>query len=65
MTHRNETMTALAVYAAIILVVAWGWILNILALVDLGMDNLVTIEGILRVGGVFVAPVGAVLGFFV
>lgn len=41
-----------------------GWIANIVKLIHLvGLEQLVTGMGIARVVGVFVAPLGSVLGF--
>lgn len=42
----------------------WGWILNIVELIN--MDFMAHIGlGITRVIGIFMAPLGAILGFFV
>jgi hypothetical protein len=42
---------------------AWGWIMNIGTLLS-GGDTMMTWELALRIGGVFMAPIGAVLGYF-
>jgi hypothetical protein len=60
-----------AVIAAIGMLVAWimlvvtiliGWIMNIADLAN--MSDIVTGEGILRIVGIFVFPVGAFMGWF-
>lgn len=38
-----------------------GWVLNIVALV--GMETVLSGLGVLRIIGIFLAPIGAVLGF--
>ena len=47
----------------IIVAGAWGWGTNIMTLLH-GGDTMGTWELVLRIGGVFMAPVGAVLGYF-
>ncbi|CUA90975.1 hypothetical protein Ga0061061_11727 [Chelatococcus sambhunathii] len=56
-----------------VLVLAWlvivltalvGWVMNIIALVGM-LDGAVTALFIARIVGVFIAPLGAVLGLFV
>lgn len=49
-------------YIAIVSVMAWGWIANIVKLVGI-VDHGVTTMFIVRVVGIFVAPVGVILGF--
>ncbi len=51
-------ITLLAVSAA-------GWVMNITALVRLGMDQALTVEGVLRILGIPIAPIGIVMGWFV
>lgn len=51
------------VWLAIIIAGGYGWIMNIVSLA--GMDAVLsTGMGILRIVGIFVAPLGAVLGYF-
>lgn len=50
---------------AIILIVGVGWVLNIIDLVALGFDQFLTIEAVLRIIGIPLAPLGAVMGYFV
>lgn len=38
-----------------------GWVLNIVAI--LGMSDILTGEGALRIVGIFIPPLGAVMGF--
>jgi hypothetical protein len=49
-------------YVGLPVLVVWGWILNILDL--LHMHEVLSGLGILRVVGIFLPPLGAVLGFF-
>lgn len=48
----------------IVLLVGIGWVMNILDLVGMELD-VVTIELILRVIGIVVVPLGAIMGYFV
>ena len=50
-------------YIALIVLMLWGWVLNIIALVGM-VDGGVTTMFILRVAGVFIAPLGGILGWF-
>lgn len=52
----------LLVWLAIVLIGGGGWVANIVKLADMGLDH---ISGMLvvRVAGIFVPPLGAVLGF--
>jgi hypothetical protein len=59
--QRGYTTTLVLVYLAILLVGGWGWVSNIVKLV--GMDAIMTGMGITRIVGIFVAPLGAVMGF--
>lgn len=43
-------------------VTAWGWILNIIALAH--MTTILTGEGAVRIAGIFLPPLGAVMGWF-
>ena len=42
--------------------IVWGWVLNIIHLVN--MDMVLTGEGIVRIIGVFMVPLGTIMGFF-
>ena len=46
----------------IVIIVMWGWIWNIVKIVDSNFDPITGLI-ILRCIGVFIAPLGAVLGF--
>ena len=50
------------VYLATIIIIMYGWLLNIYEIFL--MTSVTTGEGILRVLGIFMAPLGAVLGYF-
>ncbi len=52
---------ALFIWAAIVLAGCYGWVNNIITL--FGMSDVWTGEGILRVAGIFAAPLGAILGY--
>lgn len=61
----SRDQTPLAVYLGLIfLYVAMtvGWIMNIVTIWN-SMDNEVTAKFIIRVVGIFVFPIGAVLGY--
>lgn len=51
----------LIVWAAIVLAGLYGWVNNIITL--FGMSDVWTGEGVLRVAGIFAAPLGAILGY--
>ena len=51
----------LLIVAALVLGFAIGWTLNIVAIVN--MDSVFSGMGIVRVIGIFIAPLGAVLGY--
>lgn len=53
---------AILVWCVIMLTGVYGWVNNIITL--FGMSDVWTGEGILRVAGIFAAPLGAILGFF-
>ncbi len=63
MAYRDEPglayyLTILAIWA----VMGAGWILNIMSLWH-SMDNPVTAKMIVRIAGIFVFPLGAILGY--
>ena len=67
MTYRSRlgtraVWTVTAVWVSVICLVLWGWVLNLLALLDMGGDitGLMVARGI----GVAIPPLGALLGFF-
>lgn len=62
-------MRAFGTFGVLALVAVWaaavvGWILNIVAVVHMLGDVSVTPMFIARIVGVFLAPIGAVLGYF-
>ena len=62
--QKSFTLTELLVVVVWILIVfvsAWGWVWNIIKLVD--MDSGVTGLFVLRIIGIFLAPLGVVVGF--
>ncbi len=54
---------AALVYLGFFVALLWGWVLNIIALFHL-LDGAITGLFVARLVGVFVAPLGALLGFF-
>lgn len=54
---------AIAAYAVVVLVILVGWVMNIIAVVPMSFDPL-TGMAVLRVLGIIVPPLGAVLGYF-
>lgn len=51
-------------YIAFIAIVFIGWVMNILALVHMGSDTILSGLGVLRIIGVPMVPLGAVMGYF-
>ena len=58
----NSSLIALILYVAIIVAIVYGWIMNIVALAHMNLTD-VTGMLILRVVGIFMAPLGTVLGY--
>lgn len=50
---------------SLIAIIVVGWVMNIISLVGLGLDQALTVEGVLRIVGIPLAPLGAVMGYFV
>ena len=59
-TDETATLITLLLFIALFVVGLIGWVLNIVALCDMG-----SFSGLmaLRIIGIFLAPLGAVLGF--
>lgn len=57
------TWAVIVAMAAAVVAAACGWFMNIINLLHNG-DAMSTWELVMRVGGVFMAPIGAVLGYF-
>lgn len=51
------------IWIIVVLAIIVGWIKNIFDIVDLGFDSGVTIEIALRIAGIFIAPLGAIMGY--
>lgn len=51
-------------WASLVIAVGWGWILNVIALTNVVFTGH-EVEAILRIVGVVVVPLGAVMGWFV
>lgn len=57
--------TFLGTWGAVTLVILVGWIMNIVAVFQMATaDTPLTALFILRIVGIFVEPLGAILGFF-
>jgi hypothetical protein len=57
-----------AAMAAIVgfgLMILYGWVMNIVALVGMDWAAGVSIEALLRIAGIFIMPLGAIMGVFV
>lgn len=57
--------TVATIWIMSFLVIVMGWIINIVKIFDHGFDSGVTIEVAFRIIGVFMAPIGAIMGYFV
>lgn len=55
-------LAAIGIYLGLLLIGAYGWVWNIIAIWHSTHDPL-TAQFILRVVGIFVFPVGAILGY--
>jgi len=62
MKHSNFARNFILIYLAVFLVAVYGWVQNIVIIAT--SDFEVTGMLIVRIIGVFVAPLGAVLGYF-
>jgi hypothetical protein len=56
-------VTAVLLWLAVIITGVVGWVLNIVKLMGMTLDA-VTIELVLRGVGIFVAPLGSIMGLF-
>lgn len=56
------SMTTFAAFAAVILAGVAGWLMNIFAIVS-AVSEPITAMFILRCVGIFIAPLGAILGY--
>jgi len=57
----TELMTAILV-STLIIGAAWGWVWNIIKLVGMGLDPITGLL-IVRAIGIFVVPVGCIVGY--
>lgn len=55
----------LVFWLAIVVTIGMGWVMNIMALFNSAGPVLETGVGIVRLIGVFIVPVGAIMGWFV
>ncbi len=65
MRNRNKIANSSNSGALLILIVIigffYGWVANIVTI--LGMEEVLNGEGIIRIIGVFIAPLGAIMGY--
>lgn len=58
--------SALALWASLWIFIVVGWIANVIALIGMAkVDAAIGTLFVLRAAGVFIAPLGSILGFFV
>lgn len=62
MKSYSGDLIALGVYLTLIIGVAYGWIMNIVTIAHSNFNELTGLL-VLRVVGIFIAPLGAVLGY--
>jgi len=62
MKYKTTSTTAAILWLAIVVAFCYGWIANIITIAH---SDLSTFTGmlILRIAGIFVAPLGAILGY--
>ena len=58
---RNITLWAAIIYIVILIAGIIGWVMNIVSMIHM---ETITGMGIARLVGIFIAPLGAVLGYF-
>ena len=67
MNTRRRTQSDYTGFTAIVSIIlilgfAYGWIANIITII--GMGEILNGEGVIRIIGVFIAPLGAIMGYF-
>jgi len=62
--HKQNGYVAFGLWMLVVAVIGIGWVMNILALVKMSFSP-VTIELVLRIVGIFLAPLGTIMGYFV
>jgi len=64
MKDLSTGITAILFYLSILGACIYGWVLNILALTN--MEPFIwTAKSVIGIGGVFVPPIGIIMGYFV
>lgn len=58
------SVIALLFWSALVLTMIIGWVMNIVAIFSID-EIVITGELILRVAGIFIVPIGAIMGIFV
>lgn len=64
MKHHGYTGTAILIWLVIVLALGIGWVMNIIAIMHSDFGRLSGVL-VLRVVGIFVVPLGALMGYFV
>lgn len=59
----NGAVIAWLIYVGVVITALCGWVMNIITIAHSNFND-ITGMLVLRVVGIFVAPLGAVLGFF-
>jgi hypothetical protein len=62
MKYKTTSNTAAILWLAIVVAFCYGWIANIVTIAHSDLSNFTGML-ILRVAGIFVAPLGAILGY--
>lgn len=60
-TPRDYTDFIGIVSISLLIAFAYGWIANIITI--FGMEDITSGEGIIRIIGIFMAPLGAIMGY--
>lgn len=65
MKRNQKGFTSFELLVAIaIIAIAIGWVMNIIALIHAGSLSTLTVLLVLRIIGIFIPPLGAILGYF-
>ena len=57
-------MRDLLIELTILAILGYGWLLNLLALIN--MEPFIwTAKSVIGIGGVFIAPIGIIMGYFI
>lgn len=59
-----KVLSLIAFYLGLIATAGYGWFLNLIAVINL-TPFIFTAKSIIGIGGIFVPPVGIIMGYFV